>query len=679
MSTPPHGTRSPICHAGLPQIQDLDTANGTFVDEKPIISAQRIALKPGQAFTLGASTSRYLLPSATMQPTPSNRQASAMAALARAPAPESARAPLAAASAAEAAAMRAMMPHLAPVVDDDSDASDAPPPSSGQASAAVAGAAAARAGPAHAWPTAQWTVLGDGELEAAGRMTCVAFDPAGSRVVTGGTKGMLRFYDFGGMDRTQTPFRLVNAAEGQHIQGLSWAPNGSAMVVTCGWQPRLLSRDGSAQITFSRGDPYIKDVALTRGHISEVTAAVWSPADDRKIISASLDGSVRVWDVQGKTNLGDLLCAQTFKLPSASAGRVAGTAVAWSSDAKSILIGTGAGSLMRWDMRAGYASGDPVPGAHGDAITCVAVRRAGGYVLPDPSVQRAGSGSGICEDTLFATRGEDDCVRVWDTRMWGKSMAQIAGVPTVFAGQNLAWAPDGSMLLVAPHARPGKGSGAVWGFHTTQLQGPVSAEAAALVHHVPSAAAANDCVLALDWCARTQQVGYGAASGSATLSWSREQSWNGVLLSTARAAKDTTVTANIRPEIRVPGSGPRGRAARAAAHTAAQEQRAKQHNVPAQAQEEGQGRVKLPVTVTQYYAAKHLAATVDLSDTRTRMLSRAPDPALAGMQAMAAPLARSTLEAELEDMSSGPTKRGRFDAPALAAPVEAEDNDSDRA
>ena len=46
----------------------------------------------------------------------------------------------------------------------------------------------------------------------------------------------------------------------------------------------------------------------------EVTGVAWHPADKNIVLTSSLDGSVRVWDLTGETTLGNLCSKHVLKI-----------------------------------------------------------------------------------------------------------------------------------------------------------------------------------------------------------------------------------------------------------------------------------------------------------------------------------------------------------------------------
>jgi len=60
---------------------------------------------------------------------------------------------------------------------------------------------------------------------------------------------------------------------------------------------QVYDRDGRTKGEFVRGDMYIRDMRNTSGHLSGLTAAEWHPHKRHTVLSASEDGSLRIWDV----------------------------------------------------------------------------------------------------------------------------------------------------------------------------------------------------------------------------------------------------------------------------------------------------------------------------------------------------------------------------------------------
>ncbi len=151
--------------------------------------------------------------------------------------------------------------------------------------------------------------------------------------------------------------------------------------------------------------------AILRGHEGPATSVAVSP-DGARILSASADGTARVWSADGTGE------------PRILGGHPAGlTSASWSADGARIVTACVDGSLRLWD-----ASGAPPPvllRGHGSGAFSARL---------DPAGQRLAVGCG------------DGAVRVWS--------AEGAGEPLVLEGHEgqvlaVEWSPDGQRLMSA--------------------------------------------------------------------------------------------------------------------------------------------------------------------------------------------------------------------------------------
>ena len=47
-------------------------------------------------------------------------------------------------------------------------------------------------------------------------------------------------------------------------------------------------------------------ICIQQGHTMEVTGVAWHPIDKNTVLTSSLDGSVRIWDLLGESTFGNL-------------------------------------------------------------------------------------------------------------------------------------------------------------------------------------------------------------------------------------------------------------------------------------------------------------------------------------------------------------------------------------
>jgi pSer/pThr/pTyr-binding forkhead associated (FHA) protein len=112
----------------------------------------------------------------------------------------------------------------------------------------------------------------------------LSVDPGGGRVASGGSDYKVKLYDFGGMDKHHRSFREFEAEEGNIVVALSHSPSGDRFLCcTASAQPKVFDRDGIEVCHFARGDPYIRDMKQTKGHITNVTAGQWHPSEKNTV------------------------------------------------------------------------------------------------------------------------------------------------------------------------------------------------------------------------------------------------------------------------------------------------------------------------------------------------------------------------------------------------------------
>jgi WD40 repeat protein len=119
-----------------------------------------------------------------------------------------------------------------------------------------------------------------------GRVNCITWSPNNDGiVVTGGADGTVQFWD-----SKTGQHKVTNAlSQGKAIHALAWSPNQNYIAS---------AHDREILIWYSNKQTL---VATYTGHADTVTALSWQNSSNR-IASASLDGTVHVWNPQhGKT------------------------------------------------------------------------------------------------------------------------------------------------------------------------------------------------------------------------------------------------------------------------------------------------------------------------------------------------------------------------------------------
>jgi pSer/pThr/pTyr-binding forkhead associated (FHA) protein len=359
-------------------------------------------------------------------------------------------------------------------------------------------------------------------------VSAIASDPAGGRVIVGSLDYKVRLYDFGGMDRRHRPFREIEPDEGHPVVALSYSPTGDRFLCCTGSaQPKIFQRDGQHLLTFNRGDPYVTDMARTTGHVTIVTGGQWHPHEKMQCLTSGMDGSLRIWDLCGKTGLRDfLLCDHTIRVRDKGARKIAATACCYSPDGRKVACGAADGSVQIWQLKG----------------------RAHNYLRPDACARTAhrpstdASGAVVScvqfspDGRSIASRADDGFIRVWDVRKLSKSqpVCEFAGIEPRGLTANLAWRPDGAVLCAGAAGANKNDPGRLSFFSVGGDAHEVHRDAGGyrpLVSLGGCAKGADVCVL---WHERIRHVFVGGSDGSVRALYDPQLSKNGALLSVKR-------------------------------------------------------------------------------------------------------------------------------------------------
>ena len=329
---------------------------------------------------------------------------------------------------------------------------------------------------------------------------------------------------------------------GSHqIRAVSWSPSGDAfMVVPASAEPKVLDRDGRELGFFTRGDMYIRDLKNTRGHIMACTSGAWHPRDRSVVLTASEDGTLRLWDITNLSKDGGAASGKcqtaVVKAQSSKPGRLGVSACAWSPDGSMIAGGVSDGTIQLWSTKSNFSSaavgqvappraqmqaqqnwtyatrpmgtakGAHAPGEDG-AVTALRFRRDG---------------------TTLASRSCDGTLKLWDVRRLQAPLHVAEGLPTSCPQAGLVFSPDeGLVLTTLSEGREGT-TGSIVFFETATMK---------FVRRLglPAASAGP-----LAWHPKLNQLFVGAggrSSGGCRVLYSPEFSDKGALLCVARAPR----------------------------------------------------------------------------------------------------------------------------------------------
>lgn len=185
------------------------------------------------------------------------------------------------------------------------------------------------------------------------------------------------------------------------VGSVAFSPDSSKVVTA--------SKDGTARIwDAATGTPICKPLD---GHSDEVSSALFSP-DGRWIVTASLDGTARLWDVTSGEFAGE-----PFKGHKGAVVRAA-----FSSDGKRIVTASADWTARIWDAANGRPIGLPLTGHSGRVIDAA--------FAPDGD--------------RVVTASEDSTARIWDIRDDRTPIAPFE-VCNVFTTR-VAFSPDGERI-----------------------------------------------------------------------------------------------------------------------------------------------------------------------------------------------------------------------------------------
>lgn len=190
------------------------------------------------------------------------------------------------------------------------------------------------------WDVATRTPVGDpiaGHTAAIGR---VVYSPDGTRVATASDDKTIRIWDAA----TGKPVGEPLVGHESAITDIAFDPTGGQRIVST-------SVDDTMRVWDVRGEQVL------RGHEDFVTGVDFSP-DGRRIVSSGLDGTIRQWDTARGTETGPLLAPGGRALGGSAFADKLNKAVAamFSSDGSQI-IALGSDTRVAWDA----VTGKPIP------------------------------------------------------------------------------------------------------------------------------------------------------------------------------------------------------------------------------------------------------------------------------------------------------------------------------
>ncbi|KAG1683997.1 WD repeat-containing protein 70 [Nymphon striatum] len=256
-------------------------------------------------------------------------------------------------------------------------------------------------------------------------ISAIGLDPAGARMATGSHDYEVQLWDFAGMSSSLQAFRTIKPCECHPIKSLKFSATGDSILVVAGnSQAKVMDRDGLEIYECVKGDQYIRDMAMTKGHISMLNDGCWHPLDKREFLTCANDGTVRLWDVNEPKKQKKVL-----KPRSRNGLRTSPTSCSYSGDGKLVACACQDGSIQMWDHRKNFVNTSILQReAHqnGSDISCI---------------------SFSYDNKMLASRATDDTLKLWDIRAIKSPVHVANGLCNLHSRTSCGFSPNDKIIF----------------------------------------------------------------------------------------------------------------------------------------------------------------------------------------------------------------------------------------
>jgi WD40 repeat protein len=365
-------------------------------------------------------------------------------------------------------------------------------------------------------------------------VTCLSLEPSGNRLVSGSLDYSLKIYDFGGMDSRCRFFKSFEPGESGHpIIAISHSPSGDRFLISTGSsQPILYDREGNEIIKFVKGDMYLRDMSNTKGHTMEVTSLQWHPNEKNIVLTGSLDGTLRIWDLLGQAAFGCLINKHVLKMkvsPTSSkaveglaATRIAFTTCCYSLNGLKILGGTSNGLICIWNEKRIYHFPD-------FTLKC------------EETMNNAVQSIAVSSDnTKFVVRHENGMVIGWsftnNTPLW-----KLQGLKNIYPSSNIIFSPDNSLILCCSSPTETDTASRLHFFDLNSISSTSSSSSSSALlapkQVLSLVVSQQETGIFLKWNQTTNQIFLTLSNGQIKVLFDNELSKKGILLAVQKAPK----------------------------------------------------------------------------------------------------------------------------------------------
>ncbi|KAI0690696.1 transcription factor [Cytidiella melzeri] len=262
-------------------------------------------------------------------------------------------------------------------------------------------------------------------------VSALALDPSGARLISGSHDYDCKLWDFGGMDWRCKPFKTWEPAGTYYVHDLKYSNDGQNVLVISGTtQAKLYDRDGEEKATYVKGDPYIRDMKNTSGHVAELTSCAWHPRNPQTFITSSVDSTIRIWDVEDRRKQKTVIVVKSKE----RGARTKVTVCGYSPDASLIGGACVDGALHMWQTKSNFVRPSmTIEGAHTKGT-------------------EVGSMVFSIDGRTVMTRGGDNTVKLWDLRAFKKPLATRSDLATLYPTTNAIFSPNDRYILTGAGA-----------------------------------------------------------------------------------------------------------------------------------------------------------------------------------------------------------------------------------
>lgn len=163
---------------------------------------------------------------------------------------------------------------------------------------------------------------------------------------------------------------------------------------------------------------------IFRGHTAALTDCRWHPFKKSEFLTASNDGTVRIWDC-ARPRVQDKIIVMRS---SSSGAKAITTAVTYSCDGKHIISGSTDGGIKFWDTSTSMRASKININAHSQHAHITDLD-----VLPG--------------ETFVYSRATDNTLKMWDTRMYSSPIANVTELYCSNEQTGIYFSPSGDIIV----------------------------------------------------------------------------------------------------------------------------------------------------------------------------------------------------------------------------------------